>query len=42
LALLGKGKPLMFNAAPPPSTELIERVVGNAVATYLRAYGPKA
>lgn len=31
-------KPLMFNAAPAPSEELIERVVTTAVATYLAAY----
>jgi AcrR family transcriptional regulator len=31
-------KPLMFNAAPQPSEELIERVVSVATATYVAAY----
>ena len=31
-------KPVLFNFAPPPSSERIERVVGIAVKTFLAAY----
>lgn len=31
-------KPLLFNAAPPPSEEMIDRVVRTATTTYLAAY----
>jgi len=31
-------KPVLFNFAPPPSSERIERVVGIAVRTFLAAY----
>jgi AcrR family transcriptional regulator len=34
-------KPLLFNAAPPPSPERIEYVVGIAVKTFMAAYGKK-